>query len=380
MKKFFLSFMCILLCTTLSGCWNKREIGKIAIVMGFAVDSGEKDDEIEITAQIANTRTIASASENGGGGGEQKPYLNLSSKGEYVFPSIRASVTKSGAKLYMAHNYVVLFGRETAERGLGNYMDFFLRDHELRLDMHLLISHTRGADVLETETGFQSIPALHINDLINAQQQLSTGMTVTILDFMNRLAADRGAPLIPIIKIEESAGEEVLHMSGTAVFSNDKMIGELDPKETRGYLWAANAVEQAVVMATVEENRVGIEVIRASGSVSPEIDENGEICMVIRASAKGAIGSERGKQDFTTPEGVEKLLAAFAGEIESEIRACLEKSKELRADVFGFSDIVYKKHPNRWEQMKDFPFYDLPVRIEVKTQLDSSGRIGVPLK
>ncbi len=380
MKKCILSCISLLLCLNLCGCWNRREIGKIAIVMGFAVDEGEKEDEIEITAQIANTRTIASANEGKGGSSEQKPYLNLSSTGDYVFPAIRSSVTKSGARLYMAHNYVVIFGQDTAERGLGNYMDFFLRDHELRLDMNLLVARGRGSDILDTETGFQSIPALHIRDLINSQQQLSTGMTVTILDFMNRLAADRGAPLIPIIEVDDADGKEVLHMTGTAIFSNDTMIGELDERETRGYLWASNAVEQAVVMVHAGDDKAGIEVVRAGGGMQAEVGEDGEITMVITVNATGSLGSERGKINFTTKEGVETLLGAFAGEIESEIRACIEKSKQMRADVLGFSDVVYRSHPKLWDGMQGEDFCDLPVRIEVKTHLDSSGRIGKPVE
>lgn len=379
MKKRVAFCLVLLLILPLSGCWNRREVSKIAIVMGFAVDTGEKEDEIEITAQIANTRTIAT-SENSGKGGEEKPYLNLSSRGEYVFPSIRSSVSKSGAKLYMAHNYVVLFGEDMARRGLENYMDFFLRDHELRLDMHLLVARGRAADVLDVESGFQSIPSLHINDLINAQEQLSTGMTVTVFDFMNHLAADRGTPLIPIIEIDDSEGKEVLRMSGTAVFDKDKMIGQLDERETRGYLWVSNAVQQAVVVAHPDEDSVGIEVVRAGGKISADIGDDGTVTMVLHAEAEGSLGSQRGSRNYTTKEGLDVLLAAFAREIESEIQACVDKSKELEKDVFGFSDVLYRHHPKIWEEKKESAMYDLPVRIEVTTHLDAAGRIGAPVE
>ena len=379
MKKRIAVCLSFLLILPLSGCWNRREIGKIAIVMGFAVDKGEKEDEIEITAQIANTRTIA-ASENSGKGGDAKPYLKLSSHGEYVFPSIRSSVSKSGARLYMAHNYVVLFGEDMAREGLENYMDFFLRDHELRLDMHLLVARGRASDVLDVNAGFQSIPALHINDLINAQEQLSTGMTVTIFDFMNHLAADRSAPLIPIIEINKRNDEEVLHMSGTAVFDKDKMIGSRDERGTRGYLWVADAVQQAVIVAHPEEDSVGIEVVRAKGSITAEVSENGSVTMVLRADAEGSLGSQRGSRNYTTKEGLDILLGAFAHEIESEIRAAVDKSRALSADVLGFGDVLYRHHPEIWEKMKEQPLYNLPIRIEVTTHLDSAGRIGAPVE
>lgn len=348
--------------------------------MGFAVDKGAKEGEIEITAQIANTRTISSASEGKGGDAQQKPYLNLSSKGDYVFPSIRSSVSKSGSKLYMAHNYVVIFGQETAEDGLGNYMDFFLRDHELRLDMHLLVARGKGADVLNVNAGFQSIPSLHIHDLIQAQKQLSTGMTVTVFDYMNKLAAGKGSPLIPIIEIDKSGGEDVLHMTGTAVFSDDKMIGELSERETRGLLWAAGEVEQAVLMVPMGEDNVGVEVLRAKGDMRAQIDKDGKVTMLITVEAEGALGSERGKENYTTPEGIDRLLEAFAKEIENEVRACLAKGRTLKADVFGFSDVLYRYYPKKWKAMQDTAFYDLPVQIEVTAKIDSSGRIGRPVK
>ena len=102
--------------------------------------------------------------------------------------------------------------------------------------------------------------------------------------------------------------------------------------------------------------------------------------MVLRAEAEGSIGSERGKANYTTPEGTVELLDAFAAAIESEIRACVDKSHSLRADVFGFSDTLYRYHPKLWKEMQNENFYDLPIRIEVKTRLDSSGRIGRPIQ
>lgn len=381
MKKFLLSFLLILLCISLTGCWDRREIGNVTIVLGLAVDADEKEDQIRMTAQVANTSTISAASEkgSGGSGGNAKPYLNLSSSAKTVLPAVRSSVTKSGSKLYMSHNYVILFGQSLAERGLGNYMDFFLRDHELRLDMNLLIARGQGADILDADTGFQSIPALHVHDLINAQEQLSTGMTVSVLDFVNRLAAGRSAPLIPIIEALSEGETQVLNMGGTAVFDGDRMIGELNEQETRGLLWITDLVKQAVLVVPIEEDRVTIEVQRSSGSISAEEDEDGNITMVLRVDARGAIGSERGHGNYTTKDGTDTLLRAFAGEIEGDIRACLDKSRELSADVFGFSDKIYRHHPTRWQEMQGEEFYNLPVRIEVKTNLNSSGRIGGPV-
>ncbi len=371
--------LCVLLTLSLflTGCWNRREIGNLSIVMGFAVDSAD-EDKIEVTSQIANTKNSTASGE--GSGGDASHYNNVTIEGEYVFPSIRTSVSKAGSKLYLAHNFVIIFGQEAAEKGLGNYMDFFLRDHEMRLSMHLLVARGKGKDILDTSADFQKIPAIHIKNLIESQQELSAGMTVDLLDFTSRLYTKKAAPLIPIIEIDETGGEKQLRMSGTAVFKEDKMIGELSAHETRGILWAKGEVEKGVVMTSPsEKNHTGIDILQASGGIKPEIDENGNVSMVIQVRADGAFGSERGHENYTSEDGLDILLSSFSAEIENEIRSALRRGRELESDLFGFSEILYKKDPKLWEEKKDMAFHNLPVRIETHVKILSAGRMNQPV-
>ena len=376
MKRFLAITLCLFIPFTLCGCWNRREIGNLSIVMGFAVDTAEKEkDKIEITSQIANTKG-ASSEENG----PNVHFKNITIEGDYVFPSIRASVSKAGSKLYMAHNFVVIFGQEAAEQGILQYMDFFMRDHEMRLSTNLLVARGRGADILNVSAGFQKIPALHIKNLIDSQEQLSSGFTVTAMDFCNRVYSKKSAPLIPIIEIDDSGEEEQLRMSGTAIFDENKMIGEMDNYETRGVLWATGGVSQGVVVTSPAENEfIGMDVLHSSGGTKTEIDENGKVTMVIQANVTGTFDSERGYEDYTTEEGLKTMTSAFSREVESEIRSALEKSKELKSDVFGFSEILFKSDPQLWEKMQNEDFYDLPVRIEVTSQILTSGRLRFPI-
>lgn len=379
MLKRFLALLCLLSMVLLSGCWNRREIGNLSIVMGLSVDTKENEPEkIEVTSQIANTKNTSKSGE--GGQKSEDSYNNVSIEGDYVFPSIRSSVSKAGSKLYLAHNFVIIFGQDMARKGLGKYMDFFLRDHEMRLSMQLLVARDRGKDILDTSAGFQKIPAMHIKNMIDAQKQTSNGVTADLLDFTTELYSDKAAPLLPMIETSGEGDKKQLQMSGTAVFNKDKMIGELTPYETRGLLWTHGKVNQGVVVASPSNNEhVGIDILHTSGNIKAEIDKNNEITMVMIVKAEGAFGSERGKDNYTTPEGLDKLLAGFSGEIENEIRAALSKSRALKADVFGFSNVVYKKNPKLWETRQNIEWYNLPVRIEVETKITSAGKINQPV-
>ena len=55
----------------LSGCWDRKELEKLAIVTGIGIDYGEEGDDYQVSFQIARSgevKTPGSSSQDGGGG------------------------------------------------------------------------------------------------------------------------------------------------------------------------------------------------------------------------------------------------------------------------------------------------------------------------
>ncbi len=57
------------------GCWNRRELNSLAIVMGVGVDKGEEKNSVEVTVQIVQPSVLKSA---GKGSGESPRARRLS--------------------------------------------------------------------------------------------------------------------------------------------------------------------------------------------------------------------------------------------------------------------------------------------------------------
>lgn len=369
MKKAITVLLIILIILPLCGCWDRREIGDLPIVMGFGIDKAEKPDKILITSQLANPSS-SSASKGSKSSTSSSSFITITEEGDYVFPSVRKSALVAGKKLYISHTQVIVLGEDIAKEGISNYIDWFTRDHELRLEMYVLVADGTAKDILETPTDFQEVPAIHMSNLIKAQEDTSTGIVTDVLDFLDSFSSEKKSAVAPIIKVED----KMLKISGLAVFNHDKMVGTLTNEEGMGLLWGLNKFKKSVVVVSAEKSKVGIEILKSSTKITPHEDCSFEMDINIKAN----IGSERGSYDFASAEGTIILKKALAEKVESDIRKTLKRSSEFGTDIFGFSEIYYKKYPAQWEKHKN-EFKNPNLKINVKSQILIAGRIKAPI-
>lgn len=372
MKKIICFMLSLLL---LSGCSSRREIDTLPVVLGFGID--DRDNGIEITSQIALPSNIVS---NGGTAQKENssPYVNLTSVGDYIFPAIHSSSTMLGSELYMAHNLLVVFGQKIAEDGLEKYMDFFLRDHELRMNMFMLVTDGEAKDILSVESDFAILPSIHIAKQLATQKETSLGVASDMFDFLYCLSSGRRSPLLPLIHIIENGDDKpTLQLQGTAVFSGDKMIGTLDSYETRGYLWATKNDVNTVLISSVYGEPVSIESLNSTNDIRFS-EKNGKIFADIKVTTAGNIGSIRGKANLFSVDWIEKLEEEVSKNIKQEILAAVSKSKELKSDFFGFEDMLYKHNYDTWKKYSknvDKIIEKIEVNVTVDTKILESGRI-----
>lgn len=138
----------------LGGCWNRRELDTLAIVAGLGLDRDVETGKIQLTAQIikpgeVKTVKVGGAGGGGGGGGKASAVWVIKSTGDTVFDAVRNMVTQSSRKLYFAHNQIIVIGKKTAEQGVWPLLDFFVRDHEIRWTIWVLVADGKASDVLE---------------------------------------------------------------------------------------------------------------------------------------------------------------------------------------------------------------------------------------
>lgn len=371
----------ILILLILSGCWSRRELEKLNLVIGSGLDKGP-DNNILFTVQIVKPGALKAPGGQGGGG--DKPFWNITVPGLTAFDTFRNTTLESNQKVYYQHNRVLILGEEFARDGVRKHLDLFFRDHDIRWTIRVLVSKNKASEILAVETETTSLPGFFIDELVQAQGNRSQTPDVDLKQILLGLMSNGIHPVAPIIKIEGEGKEKKLIISKTAVFRDDKMVGELNEKESRGLLWIINQIKSGVINVRYPtwDGFTTLEILRASSQIIPVIRE-GEIQIDAKIKVESNIGSQMYSTDVTKEKTWETLNKLQIEHVTQEAESAIKKAKELKSDIFGFGSAIHREFPQQWKEMKKdwdelFPY--LVVNVEVESELRESSLIIKPIR
>ncbi|WP_077325181.1 Ger(x)C family spore germination protein [Virgibacillus siamensis] len=377
MKQICIAFLLIFL---LSGCWDRTEVNDLAIVAGTGLDKTE-DGNILLSVQIINPK--ASGSSTGGSSGGQTSG-NLATVREAVGKTIFDAKSKLQEqvprKLFWGHNRAVIIGPKMAEQGIRKHIDFFARHPFPRLRAFTFMTTNNVTDVLKV------MPALErsSSEVMREISKIKVGMSVTTKDLLNMLQGKATSTALPIVEvIPEPLGTEGLRISGTAIFNNAKMVGQIDDKLTRGILWLRDAVDTASVTIQPKgvKGNISFHLLRSTTKLIPKI-ENGKWKIIAQIKSLDDAVENETKLDLMNPDIVNKLEKQLAQAIEERIRLVLKKvQKEMKADVFTFSDAFHRHYPKKWKKVEgnwEEKFPEVQVVIQCNVDIKRPGRSTAP--
>jgi spore germination protein KC len=245
-----------------------------------------------------------------------------------------------------------------------------------------VVSEDQANEVLDVSPELEKLPAINIAKLVETQKITSESPTVRLIDFINRLMSKSTAPIAPLIKVTGEGNEKTVEVFGTAVFKHDKLVGELNRRETRGLLWVINKVKGGMinVPSPSGDGTVSLEITLAKSKMTPVI-QNDTILIKLDIKAEGIINSQSGSENIASPNIVFSLEKELSAEIRKEIMTALKTAKDLNSDIFGFGDSIYRKYPSEWHELEskwDKVFPDVEVALNIDTKLRSTGNISAP--
>lgn len=386
------TFITLLACLgSLSGCFDRRELDTICIVLGVAIDAAQEPGNIDLTIQMANpsgssgsdakekTKTSKSSAESSGSSSE---FINISQSGHQVNYIIREMQHKMSRKIYVAHSENIIFGEELAKIGVRDCLDFFNRAPEARLTLKVFVARGKASEVYETIPTFEKSPSAELSKTLQKQEITSHVPVVTEFEFIRAMVSKTTAPVAPIVSIIEENDQKKLFIDGCAVFKESRMVGEMNDTQTRGLLFITNKVKTAVLETMVLDATVTTEIRSSKSSVTPILYTDGTVVMNVNVTTTVGLGDQSGTVNITDTENLPAFLQAAEETIKEEIYNAVDQSKSLNADVFGFGEAIGRKYPDEWKDMKDqwdALYQEVKVDINVTVKEGGGGRITGPL-
>lgn len=387
MKKLKISVLLLLLLLMpccVCGCWDKNELNQLVVILGVGIDEAKTPGEMEMTIQIerngGNSQSSTSVSSVGSQSNGSN-YLNIQDAGGSV-PTIFTDYSHElSRKMFISQNQAIIFGENFAKNGIRNSMNFFLRDYQGRLNVDIFVAKGKAGDILNLNPTMGKIPVYEISQMIDAQSANSESTKLIVADLMKDLSSSTKSMVAPYIESIDENGEKHFSISGSAVFKGDKLVGELNKEETRGYLWVIDKVRNGKITVNVLNEQAVLQIGKAKGQIVPELAEDGSLSIRVDITEEGIIKSQTGPLPLDTPEKMRLLESTEVNEIKAEILQTLGKTREMGTDIYGFGEAIHQKYPQKWSTIeKDWGnlYKTIPVNVHVTAKVQGGGRIVSP--
>lgn len=388
MKKELTVILLILLTLLLSGCWSKRELSELAIVVGLGVD--KVDDMYEVSVQVVDPGEISSKQPSS----VRAPVITYNSQGKTVFEAIRRITTSSPRKPYFSHIQIVVIGEKLASEGINQTIEFLARDHEIRNDFNVIVANkTTAKEVLNVLTPIEKIPAHLISKSIqHSEKYWGSIQSVTIDELINTLNSDEKSPVLSVIEvhgnqklgIDKTNTERVdtpviLDFTGLAVFKKDKLIGILTEEESKSFNFLNDNIKDTIeIIACPNEGQLSTEIFKSKAKITGKI-KNSTPELNIRMDIEqnvSEVDCDINLAKLETIQFINKMTSKTIKDKTEQVLYTIQNNYQV--DYLGFSEVLHREDPKEWKKIKDeWPeiFPDLVINVEVNVSTRGLGTL-----
>ncbi|MGG1514106.1 Ger(x)C family spore germination protein [Paenibacillus oryzisoli] len=381
-----------LLLTT--SCYGLRQINELALVTAVGLDIGKEPGSVKLSVQIirpadARGQTGAPA------GGTGQPIYSISAEGRSIFEAIRNLGHFTSRRVYWAHNFLIVMQEDYARRGISDMIDFFTRNHELRMNTWVAVTPDSPDEVISTITGLEVVPGEAVDRLFRNVEIVGLAPASNMRSLEEAYMSQSVQPVIAKIRLvprgisnkkpEEHGSLNQVELAGAAVFQKDKMAGWLSFKETRGlmyFLQNLRSADEVVDCPNSKDNFVTVEFKQMDFKVAPAYI-NGLPRFHIRLKNKADVVENNCGR--TTAELRQEIQEAVDQKVTAEIQSVIAKlQQQYQSDVLKLGDVFRNKFPVEWQRIGadwNAVFAKAETTVEVQTTIKSTvlkaGKQGV---
>ncbi|MGZ0041321.1 Ger(x)C family spore germination protein [Paenibacillus ottowii] len=371
----------LLLLIFLTGCWDRKEIEDVGIVLGIGLDKSEKNElnqqSISMLHQFAIPKQFASKDT----GGSQKDYLNLVSEGTPVFKNIRELSTRSDRLPSYEHLRIIVISQGLARNiDLKRITNFLLRNTDTRRSIRVVIDKGNAKDIFEKH-GISTNPSLVLRALSdNYKTSLMMPHESKLGDISEKLTG-KTSFIVPGVETTYAEAK----FAGAAVIKGNlaKMIGWLNEEEVTGLnLLKGEKKQNGIINGTDPKSGEAIvyEIRTIKSKIKP-IFKGNRISFEVEINTMGKL-----REDWVDPgnafesEFIKRAEQATEASIREAVSKTLSKiQKNLRVDVAGFGTKLRIKNPRAWNKLIedwDEEFSEMQVEVKVNVKIQEFGTKG----
>lgn len=379
-RKLLLICLIVLMLLPIIGCWSRKELNDLAIVVGMGID--KKGDNFNVSIQILNPEQLIGSKALG----DRAPVIVIESTAISVSEAMRNIITKLARIPYLSHLRLLVISEKLAREGIGDALDFISREHEFRSDFAIVIAKGgKARDILTVLTPLEKIPANKLFVSLQKSQQVWAHTRLTTLDeLINDLLSEGKQPAITgAIEIgnkqapdtheiiQHTEPTNIVKFVGLSVFRGDKLIGWLNQENSKGYNYILNHVQRTVGhIECPKGGTLSLESIRTNAKIKATV-LRGTPRIHVQLDGESNVIEVNCPIDLTKTETVKEIEKLSNQKLEEMMEGVIHKAQKYKSDIFGFGQAIYKENPKAWSKLSEdwedhFPNLEVDVSATIK--------------
>lgn len=376
-KKYLVILMIVLICPSISGCWNYQEVENMAIVIGVAVDKGQNGAKYHLTLECLNL----SQGKGNDGNNEGSSYKTalLESDGDTFFDAVRNVLHSTADKAYFSDCKMIIFSSQIAQDGIEPLLDFIMRDAEPRITMPIIISRQdTAAAILGRDIFAPDGAASKLADVYSRSvNSIGNVPNVKTYQIMNTLQSQGVSLVLPGVSVMDGTSGKVPYVSQCALFKQDKMVAWLSEDLSKAYMISSGKVGSGIIVTGTTEGakNISLEILNGTSKIQPEVSGD-SVSAKIDVTLRVAMGEENDSSETVYQQGTDMIQQVAEKEVKERIEDMIRTTQQYDCDILGIGSDIYLNHPKEWETLKDrwdAVYSNLPVEVSVKVSVENTA-------
>jgi len=374
MKNKLIYLLVILLSVLITpACWDTKDISNKAYVTSIAIDEaagvtlGQENIPFryKVTAEIIKPALLKDFSWKLQP--EKSASIILTAEGETIERAFDVLQTTISRPLTLGHLEVLLVGEKNADN-IQNICSYFEKHPEVARRLRLIFVREQEAlDILKTDPKLESFIAEELVGMTEISKNTSSSTFKPFTQFLSEMRTNNGQALGGAVNLFNN---QSLVRSGSAVFSDWKLVGWLDGEETRKASLLFHGNLKNTFVGTSNDCIFTYKVDKKKTQIIPNI-QGGNLKFIVKIKTDGIILQEEGDQLFLAePKNIDKLEKVFGQVIVGDVNEAIAKAqKEFKVDYFNFGMKLMNRNPDYFESLdwsETFPTVPIETDIEVK--------------
>lgn len=364
----------LLITPLLSGCWDRLEIDKRAVVLGISIDKvknkeeaekresevshiassipAPKDGMVKVGVQIALPGRIPlGPGESGGSSGDSKDTVwVMSVVGHTIDDALMNLQQQVSSRLFFGHLRVIVVSDAVARDGMENINDYFRRNSEIRRMAWLMVSKGEAYNMLTAAPKLERIPTLYLMSTLDNAIRMGKFPKDYIGIYWSNSSKKGQEGFLPYIELKD---EENIELLGLAYFRGEQMVGLTKPFEITGYLGirGVNPAGYRGIILLDENNPESAVMTNAThrrSDIKVEL-KDGKPLFNIHIELEVNLEEKLDESTAITPEFLKAIERKQSDASAKFYQSIIQKTQSKKSDIFGFGEILRAKKPGYWK-------------------------------